>query len=334
MDDRRARWTRRHFVGGLTVGLLGASVRRASAQAPPETTTLRLVHDPSICVTPQYLAEELLRADGFTRVQYVEATDGSGARLIASGGADMMMEFPGIFLSRIDVGEPILILGGIHSGCFEVFGGPHVRTIRDLKGKQVAVLGEGAPEHLFLSSVAAYVGLDPRRDIRWVTRPPEESIQLFADGKVDALAGFPPTPQELRARKVGHVLLDTANDRPWSQYFCCMVGANREFVRKRPIATKRALRAILKGADLCAAEPERAARFIVSKGYTGRLDYAAQSLRDIPYTRWRDHDPESTVRFYVLRLHEVSMVKSSPAKLLAQGTDWRFIGELRKELKA
>ena len=336
MSDRHARWSRRRFVGGLTAGtaaLLGVGAEPTAAQPPPETTTLRLVHDPSICVAPQYLAEELLRADGFTRVQYVEATDGSGAKLVATGGADMMMEFVGTFIARIDAGDPIVILGGVHVGCFEVFGGPHVRAIRDLKGKRVAVLGEGTGEHTFLSSVVAYVGLDPRRDIRWVMKPPEESARLLAEGKVDALAGFPPMPQELRTRKIGHVVLNTTTDRPWSQYFCCMVGANREFVLKHPVATKRALRAILKAADLCAAEPERAARFIVSRGYTGRLDYASQSLRDIPYTRWRDYDPESAVRFYALRLHEVGMIKSGPAKILAQGTDWRFVKELKKELK-
>jgi NitT/TauT family transport system substrate-binding protein len=113
-----------------------------------------------------------------------------------------------------------------------------------------------------------------------------------------------------------------------------MVGANRDFARKHPVASKRALRAILKGADLCAAEPERAARFIVSRGYTGRLDYASQTIRELPYTRWREYDPETTLRFYALRLHEVGMIKSGPAKIIAQGTDWRFFNELKKELKS
>jgi NitT/TauT family transport system substrate-binding protein len=112
-----------------------------------------------------------------------------------------------------------------------------------------------------------------------------------------------------------------------------MVGANRDFVRKQPGATKRALRAILKAANLCAADPEQAARFIVSRGYTGELTYAAQAIREIPYARWREYDPEDTVRFYALRLHEVGMIKSSPQKLIAQGTDWRFFNELKKELK-
>jgi NitT/TauT family transport system substrate-binding protein len=330
-------WHRREFLatltGAATAGLVGLRPELAAAEPPPETTRLRLIHDPSICVTPQYLAEELLRADGFTEVQYVEATDGSGAKAVAAGAADMMMEFGFVFVTRIDAGDPIVVLGGVHVGCAELFGGPQVRAIRDLKGKRVAMLGEGAPDHVFLSSVVAYVGLDPRRDIHWVTNPPQESIRLLAEGKIDAFVGFPPVPQELRARKIGRVVLNTAIDRPWSQYFCCMVGANRDFARKHPVASKRALRAILKGADLCAAEPERAARFIVSRGYTGRLDYAAQTIREVPYTRWREFKPEDTMRFFALRLNEAGMIKSTPQKIITQGTDWRFFNELKKELK-
>jgi hypothetical protein len=101
-------WTRRAFLGGLTlaatIGCLGPRPMPISAAPPPETTRIRLVHDPSICVTPQYLAEELLRADGFSEVQYVEATDGFGTRVIAAGGADMMMEFAGVYLTQIDAG--------------------------------------------------------------------------------------------------------------------------------------------------------------------------------------------------------------------------------------
>jgi len=213
------RWNRRDFFRGLTLvgtaGLLGLNPRLIAAEPPPETTRIRLVHDPSICVTPQYLAEELLRADGFSEVQYVEATDGLGSRVIAAGGADMMMEFTGVYLTRIDAGDPLVMLGGVQLGCFEVFGGARVRAIRDLKGKRVAVLGEGTPEHVFLSSVVAYVGLDPRRDIRWESHPPEESMRLLDEDKIDAFAGFPPVPQELRARRIGHLVLSTTTDRPW-----------------------------------------------------------------------------------------------------------------------
>jgi NitT/TauT family transport system substrate-binding protein len=216
-------------------------------------------------------------------------------------------------------------------GCYELFGTDHVRAIHDLKGKTVAVPVVGAGHYLFLASMAAYVGLDPRKDITWVTHAPAEAMQLLAERKIDALVGFPPVPQELRARRIGHMVVNSGVDRPWSQYFCCIVGGNRDFVRKNPVATKRALRAIVKAANLCALEPDRTARLVAAKGYS--YAYALQTMQDIPYNRWREYDPEDTVRFYALRLHEAGIIKSTPQRIIAQGTDWRFFNELKKELK-
>lgn len=179
----------------------------------------------------------------------------------------------------------------------------------------------------------AYVGLDPRKDVTLVAHPPREAVRLFEAQQVDAYIAAPPFAQELRARKIGHVVVNSSVDRPWSQYFCCVVAGHREFVRKNPVATKRALRAILKGANICALEPERAARALVNKGFTQRYDYALQTMQEVPYGRWREYDPEDTLRFYALRLHEVGMLKSTPQKLIAQGTDWRFFTELKRELK-
>ena len=208
-----------------------------------------------------------------------------------------------------------------------------MRAIRDLKGKTVAVPELGGSHQLFVASMAQYIGLDPQKDIRWAVHPPAASIQLLADGTIDVPVGFPPVPQELRARKIGQSVVSSAVDRPWSQYFCCMVTGNREFVRMHPVATKRAVRAILKATDVCALEPDRVAQRIVDKGFTPRYDYALQAMQEIPYHRWREYDPEDTVRFYALRLHEIGLIKSTPQKIIAQGTDWRFFNELKKELK-
>ena len=166
-----------------------------------------------------------------------------------------------------------------------------------------------------------------------VIHPPAESIRLLAEGQIDAYLAFPPEPQELRAKHIGHVVVNTGTDRPWSQYFCCMLAGRRTFVQQYPVATKRWLRAVLKAAELCAQEPDRAARLLVEKGYTPRYDYALQSLQEVAYRQWREYDPEDSMRFFALRLHEVGMIKSSPQKILAQGTDWRFLKELKKELK-
>jgi NitT/TauT family transport system substrate-binding protein len=130
------------------------------------------------------------------------------------------------------------------------------------------------------------------------------------------------------------VILNTATDRPWSQYFCCIAFGNRDFVRERPVATKRALRAILKAADMCASQPEKAAQRLVDEAFAERYETALQVLTELPYNVWREYDPEDSLRFYALRLHEVGMIESSPNALIAEGTDWRFLDELKRELKA
>ena len=285
------------------------------------------------CVAPQYVAEELLLGEGFTEVQYVQVEMNHLYKALATSAFDLTIAFVAPFILQVDAEEPIVLLGGVHVGCYEVFGTDRVRAIRDLKGKTVAVPALGSPHHLFLASMAAYVGLDPRQDITWVAHPSAEAIRLLAEAKIDALVGFPPVPQELRARQIGHVVVNSAIDRPWSQYFCCIAAGNRPFVQQHPVATKRALLALLKATTICATEPERAARLLVDKGYANSYDYALQSMKDVPYGKWREYDPEDTVRFFALRLHEIGLIKSTPQKIIAQGTDWRFLSELKKELK-
>jgi NitT/TauT family transport system substrate-binding protein len=319
-----------------TAALLGLRSASAAAEPPPETKRLRIPRIASTCRGPEWVAEELLRAEGFTDVQYLPTEGGTRGveRALASGTADIGGHFAAPVILRIEAGDPIVMLAGEHVGCFELLGTDRIRTILDLKGRTVAVPALDPSPYAFLASMAAYVGLDPRKDINWVNHSADESMALLAEGKIDAYLGFPTNPQELRAKKIGRVVVNSAMDRPWSQYFCCMMVGNKEFVRKNPVATKRALRAILKSADICAAAPERVARTIVDKGMAKNYDYALQAIKELPYGRWREFDPEDTVLFYSLRLREVGMIKSGPGKIVAQGTDWRFFRELKKELMA
>jgi NitT/TauT family transport system substrate-binding protein len=329
--------SRRTLLGALAAagaGFLTKDPRTFANEPPPETTRLRIAAVPSSCRSPEWIAEELLQAEGFSDVQYLRKSSTQGmSEALASGEASISGHFAAPVILRVEAGDPIVILGGEHVGCFELFGNERVRTIRDLKGKRVAIPVLDPSPHAFIASMVAHVGLDPRKDITWVRSPAGESIRLFIEGQVDAYLGFPPDPQELRARKIGRVIVNSAADRPWSQYFCCMLIGNREFVRKHPVATKRAMRAILKSTDICALEPERAARAVLAMGLAKNYDYTVQAIKDLPYGRWREFDPEDTVRFYALRLREAGMIKSTPQKILAEATDWRFFNELKKELK-
>jgi len=331
-----SRLSRRTFLANASVcsaaALLGM-LRPVAAEPPPEVQKIRLVHAPAICLSPQYLAEELLRLEGFSEIQYVDQPMTKSLGPLEAGQADMTQGAGVDVVAALDAGRAILPLAGIHAGCYELFVSEQIVGIKDLKGKSVAITTDDSTERLFLSSIVAYIGVNPR-DMRWITAASAaDAVQTFVDGKADAFFAFAPQGEELRAKKVGRVILNTTHDRPWSQYFCCMVSARREFAEKYPAATRRALRAFLKATDLCAQEPERAARYLADKGYEPRYDMALEVLKGLPYRRWRDADPEDTLRFHALRLHEVGLIKSSPQKLIAQGTDWRFLNELKKELK-
>jgi NitT/TauT family transport system substrate-binding protein len=332
------RSSRRAFLvnaSALSAASLLVVPRLASAEPPPEVTKVRLAPAPVLCTAPMRLAEEFLRMEGFTEIEYVTSKTEMGPNLVAAGRADFTQWDVAGLIPMLDEGVPISVLAGVHSGCQELIGNDRITTLKDLKGKRIAVSALGNGDHIFISSILAYVGIDPTRDVTWVAGSEFKSaIKLFTAGNVDAFMGFAPEPQDLRKQKVGHTVLNLLEDKPWSQYFCCIVAGNREFVRANPGATKRVLRAMLKAADLCAKEPEKAARYVVDKGDETRYKVTFDILKSLPYRRWRDAHPEDTLRFHALRLHEVGMIKTTPQKLIAQGTDWRFLNELRKEMKA
>ena len=322
--------SRRRFLTTLSAAGAAAFIRTApslAAEGPLETTAVRLSIPATLCGAPQLLADELLRAEGFSDVRCERGA-------LARGDIDFAMVFAPNVAIESDAGRPLTVLGGVHVGCFEVFANEGIHTITDLKGKSVGVPGLRSPQHVFLTVIASYIGLDPVNDIRWVTTRWPKPAALFTEGKIDAYLGFPPEPQELRARHVGQVILSSAKDHPWSENFCCMIAGNREFVRNYPAATKRVLRAILKATDLCVSDPQGVAKRLVDGGFVARYDDAFQALTEIPYDKWRDYNAEDTIGFYALRLREAGLIRSSPQKIIAENTDWRFLNELKRELKA
>src|SRR5215469_2478211 len=317
-------YTRRRFLTTLSMAGAAGVLRgppSLAAEGPLETTTVRLGKIPASCDAPLYAAAELLRTEGFTDVRFISSAPGP-ARIEALGRGefDFTMSSALTQINALDTDVPITIVAGLHAGCYELFARAGIRGITDLKGKRVG-LASVSPALLIM--MAASVGLD-RKDIDWVNDPALRPLDLFTDGKIDAFLGFPPEPQEIRARHAaGHVIVNTALDRPWSQYFCCMLVGNREFVRKNPVATKRAVRAILKATDLCDSEPQRVAQDTADRGFADRYDLLLQTLKENPY-RWREYDAEDSVRFYALRLQEVALIKSSPQKIIADAPTGAF----------
>jgi NitT/TauT family transport system substrate-binding protein len=220
---------------------------------------------PAICIAPQYVCEELLRAEGFTDIGYVDAASSAEFNeAIASGKADFTEHYASPLVAGIGCGAAITVLAGVHVGCLELFGSEGIRNVADLKGKTVGVTALGSSEHLFVSVMAAHIGLDPGKDIRWVTSRSPTPAELFADGKIDAVLGTPPIAPGILV-----TLLPTAPSTvPGRNISAACCRATGSLCAKHPVATKRVLRATLKAADLCATEPARVARMLVDGGFS------------------------------------------------------------------
>ena len=324
---------RRRFVTGLSAaaaaGLVGAPTS-AHAEPPPETTTIRLGTPAAACLAPLAIAEEYLHDEGFTEVRYVPVPM-TGAAMLTDGEVDFDMQSWSDFLPLVDAGKPVTVLSGVQVGCYELRANDSIQSVADLRGKRVAINDFRVTDHMLVSMMAAYVGLKPASDIHWVVNPSVTQAELFLAGEADAFIGFPPEPKKPCPRNVGHVVVNIAHDRPWSNYFCCMAVTNSDFMRTNPVATKRALRAILKAADICHQQPERVAQWMADIGFSHEC--VLMTLRDARYGLWREYDPEDSVRFFSLRLNELGMVKKTPNEVISGFTDWRFLEEIKRELK-
>ncbi|RWN57035.1 hypothetical protein [Mesorhizobium sp.] len=117
---------RRRFLAGMSaIGAVGlAGGRNSSAEnALLDTTPVRFTHTPATCNAPLYLAEELLRADGFTGLTYVDVDAGVNTPMkMTNGEADFGFEFASAIVIAIDAGTATrsnnsVQLKGRPSGC-------------------------------------------------------------------------------------------------------------------------------------------------------------------------------------------------------------------------
>lgn len=334
--DRREFLSRTFLTGTAMYLGFGCDLGHAAVEPPPEVTTLRIRQWKPACWAPIHVAEPLLREEGFTDIQYPDGPGPKSIGMYERGEIDLSPAFAPLDMVNIEKSNsPMKFLAGLHVGCYALVGSEKVKSVRDIKGKTVwtGSVQDNGPQ-IFFKTIVSYVGLNPDTDVNYVWVNKSEAMRLFQDGKIDAFISFPPGPQELMDKGIGKLLLDTNVDRPWSQYFCCMIAGRKEFIEKYPIATRRALRAILKANDIVVENPELATQKMIDKKIRNESErkYVLQALKDIPYDKWRDYDPEETIRFFALRLREVGMMQTTPEDFIKQSTDWSFLNSLRDEL--
>lgn len=208
--------------------------------------------------------------------------------VLALGGYDLTHHLVMYFLKPIEQGLDVKFTGGIHRGCLrlQVPANSLVRTVRDLKGKRIAVPGMGTPPFIFAYRVLGTQGLDAARDVSWIVYPAAELGLALEKGEVDAIANSEPIGSMLVSQGKVRNVADQATDFPYSEEYCCAVLANGKFIARNPKATAAATRALLKAAKWVETNPAAAAKLSVEKKYlASTIDqntFAISHLRYVP----------------------------------------------------
>ena len=231
---------------------------------------------------------------------------------------------------------PVTVLAGIHVGCFELFGNEGIRSIADLKGKSVGVQALGSRPRV--SVHAAWLPMSGSTPSRISTGSPtrrSSRSSCFVDGKIDAFPRLSAGAAGICAPGISAMSSSTPRWTARGRNISAVCSpAIADYVRNHPVATKRVLRADPQGYG--SLRHRAGARRATPRRWRlhRALRLCAADAERNPYDKWREYDAEDTIRFYALRLHEVGLIKSTPQKIIADGTDWRFLDELKRELKA
>jgi NitT/TauT family transport system substrate-binding protein len=307
-------------------------------EPPPEVTTIRLPRlSTPACYAPLLMAEDYLHDEGFTDVHYIprEARYSLIAQHLVNGTLDMAMLFAPDVSYAVDRDVQVVMLGGAQAACFEMFAPERIRNVSDLRGARIGMLVRDPEpgDYAFITSVLQHIDLRDGRDVELIAIPPGTLRGgAFDDGRIDALFAAVPEAVSMRTTQQGHVILNGMTDTPWDQHFCCYFVANREFAERNPVATKRALRALLNGLDLCHAEPDLTAQRMFDQGWTSTVSIARASMDHMQFDVWRRFDSEASLRFYTLLLHEAGLIESTPDQIIEKGTDFSHFNELKQEM--
>ena len=286
------------------------------------------VCDPALWTAGDYLLEE-----GFTNARIMPPSITAFPR----GEVDISAGYSQWVVANVDAGRPMVALAGMHTGCLELWAKPGINSVRDLKGRTIAVSATDITDVIygFWSAILSSVGINAKTEVNFVPAGSATStLELFLQGQSDALLAAAFQVPILRAdpRNHGTLLMANLEDKPWSQYYCCQLIANPDWVRQYPIAAKRATRAILRANDRVAKDPAAAVLSGVAQQlFTTSYETVLAVLKNCKY-EWRDLDPEETLRFFALQLAEYKLVKGVPQQLVAQASDYSYVRELKKQM--
>jgi NitT/TauT family transport system substrate-binding protein len=246
------------FLASCAPAPTAASPTVTATLGPPETTTIGLAA--GACDSAIFGAERFLREEGFTDIRF---TDTATPAAITAGTAQMGNAFPHAFFNSVEGAPKVVALGGLHTGCNEIWANGGIASVKDLKGQQITVTSKALSnlQYAWIAMVVKQAGVDPK-DVNFVVQADANSTQLYLDGKDAAIFVATTAAAALKTNPAnkGKMIFSQVMDEPWKSNNCCFILASEPWYRANPIAAKRVMRAIYRTADTLPANRSDAAK--------------------------------------------------------------------------
>src|SRR5256885_3614207 len=257
------------IAGGSALAACARVSGAAEKEPPPsETSYLRIVRPPE-CDPGVWLARDYLHDEGFTHIEFIQ-TSFTSREWLTKDLADVALAHPEFMVVAINFGLPLTILAGLHTACLQLWVDDSITGFSGLRGRRISVRAADLSDQFFafFATILAWIGIDTNQVHFVEARTYDGMDDAFKEGRDEAvLAGGIEGPRLVRDKARGHVLLDTMITKPWSQYECCHLVANRAWAVQNPAASKRVTRAIIKATDRAAQDHPRAAHDAFASGF-------------------------------------------------------------------
>jgi NitT/TauT family transport system substrate-binding protein len=263
----------------------------------PVRSKVKVAYIGLTCEAAMFVAQEkgFFEEEGLD-VEFVK-TDWDGLRDgLGLGRFDANYTLIMYLLKPIEQGLDVRITGGIHAGCLRVQTGvdSDIKTAADLKGKKIGIPTMGSPPFLFTSRVLNAAGLDPAKDVEWVTVGADVMALALENGQVDAVANSEPVGSILTATGKIQTIADQALDAPYKDEYCCATVVSGKFAKRDPAGAAKVTRALMKGARWVEENPEAAARLSVESKYiASSVELNAVAIGKLKYMPGVDRCRES-----------------------------------------
>ncbi len=263
-------------VGGGVPGLLsacgpgsGAGNESATSGGRGELQPVKLGWWGATCEAPLFVAHHagFFAREGLT-VELVNLGQASAKDAIASGKVDGA---PGItfeWLKPIEQGQDIRVTGGLHGGCLRLVTGKDsgITDLKGLVGKTLATDGIGGSAHSFFTVVLANAGIDPTKDVTFVSYPGAQLQTALERGEVAAVAAADPFPFLIVADGKGVELASNLTGT-YKDHYCCAIGLNGALIDKSPRTAAALTRAWLSAAAWIGTHPRETAEIETRNNY-------------------------------------------------------------------